>query len=360
MVLWGRRIAPRQAHTAQRNQITSNLAIPHTEIVLRANGPSVRRLFCVCRIVTQKCSEVCVILTYAVREFSDCIGVIGATIGFEFGCMRRHSPAFFTLFLIGSLASTALAQHRRPVTAEQQQAHREAVARARARLDLLRDLESGRITVREAAHRAGGTLVLERVEIPDCIPVWDVRGLTNRSSLVIVGRPLAARVELTDDRRSIATTYSVQVDDTFKARQLPPFLRHVIVRVPGGRMDFPDGASAETRSGPPLALGERYVFFLDDERNAPPGKPATLPGTITATTDGGIDAATVVYTPHRVDRGVFHLQADRKIRSHAQDTSDRFHHYDGISEGVFLAEIRAAIAASRFCISCSSPHRVRF
>ena len=158
----------------------------------------------------------------------------------------RRPFLVLTLLLIGSFTSTVLGQYRRPITAEQKQAHREAVAREWARRDLLRDLESERITLREAARRAGGTLVLERAEIPDCIPAWNVRGLTNRSSLVIVGRPLAARVELTDDRRSIATTYSVQVDDTFKARQLPPFMRHVVVTVPGGRMDFPDGTSAET------------------------------------------------------------------------------------------------------------------
>jgi hypothetical protein len=273
--------------------------------------------------------------------------------------MRRSLVVLLSMFLAGSGASTAAAQHRWPTAAERQ-AHREAVARARARRDLLRDLELGRITLREAARRVGGTLVLDQRPNLDCFPQSDVRGLADRSSLVIMGRPLAAAVELTDDRRSIATTYSVQVDDTFKGRQLSAFVQHVIVRVPGGRIDFGDGTSAETRSGPSLTLGDRYVLFLQHEPDGRSGMPVAWPGTSAAAGGGAVDGAPVIYTPFRVDQGVFHLQADGKMRSHAQTASGRLHRYDGMPEAVFLAEVKTAVEARRLCNACFSSHRIRF
>lgn len=273
--------------------------------------------------------------------------------------MRRHPLVFLPLFLIGALASPAQAQRRLPTLAEQQ-AHREAVARERPRRDLLRDLEFGRITLPEAARRAGGTLVLDRRPL-DCFPQWDVRGLANRSSLVIVGRPFVARVALTDDRRSIVTTYSVQVEDTFKATsRVLPFVRVVIVTVPGGRMDFGDGTSAEIRSGPSLALGDRYVLFLQHERDAPSVFPTAPPGTGAALTAGAAYGAAVVYTPFRIDQGVFHLQADGRIRWHAHNASERPHREDGTPEAAFLDELKEAVAARRLCVACFLSHTVRF
>jgi hypothetical protein len=274
--------------------------------------------------------------------------------------MRRHPPAFFTLLLIGSLASTAAPAQRRFAAVAEQQAAREARARERAQRDLLRDLDGGRITLPEAARLAGGTLVIDRRPVLECFPQLNVRGLVDHSSLVIAGRPFVARVELTNDRRSIVTTYSVQVDDTFKTRQLAPLLRHVIVRVPGGRMDFGDGTSADILSGPPLAPGERYVLFLQNDRNTSSAMPGALSGTSAATSQRDADGPAVIYTPLGVDEGVFHLRAGRATRSHAHDTSSRLRRHDGISEAIFLAEVKAAAATPRFCIACSSSQRARF
>jgi hypothetical protein len=56
-------------------------------------------------------------------------------------------------------------------------------------------------------------------------------------------------------------------------------------------MYFGDGTSADIRAGQPLALGERYILFYQDERDTPYGMPAALAETSTATarraTDGG-------------------------------------------------------------------------
>lgn len=189
---------------------------------------------------------------------------------------------------------------------------------------------------------------------------WDVRGLADRSSLIIVGRPLAAGVELSDDRRSIATTYSVQVDDMLKGSRLSAFVHHVIVKVPAGRIDFGDGTSAETRSGPALTLGDRYVLFLQHEQDGRSGMPAALPGTSAAATGRAAEGAAVTYRPFHVGQGVFHLEADGKMRSHAQDASDKLDRYDEMPEALFLGEIKATVAARRSCIACFSTPRIRF
>jgi hypothetical protein len=261
--------------------------------------------------------------------------------------MRHHSTLFFAMCFTVSLASIAPAQPRRPATAAEHKADREAVARERARRDLLRDLESGRLTLPEAAQRSGGALTIDWRPNPDWFKERDIRGLADRSALVIVGRPFAARVELTPDRRSIVTTYSVQVDERFKERQIPPFMQHVTVRIPGGRMEFGDGVSAEVRSGPSLKIGDRYMFFLQREQDAASLLPDALPGTSAASpAPTAADKSAVIYTPFRIDQGVFHLPADGKIRSEVHEASDQLHRYDGKAETEFLAEVKAAVAAA--------------
>jgi hypothetical protein len=58
--------------------------------------------------------------------------------------------------------------------------------------------------------------------------------------------------------------------------------------------------------------------------------------------------AAIIYTPFRIDQGVFHLPADGKIRSQVHEASDELHRYDGKAEAEFLAEVKAAVVAGRF------------
>jgi hypothetical protein len=269
--------------------------------------------------------------------------------------MRHHSPVFVALILIGSSAGILEAQ--RPPQLTGQQAGREAVTRDRARRDLLFDLQSGLITLPEAARRTEGRLVLDRPSVLSCFP--NIRDLTDASSLVVVGRPFAARVELTEDRCSIVTTYSVQVDDTLKTPRISPFMQHVMVRMPGGRLDFDDGTSAEIRSA--LALGDRYVLFLEDERDARSDLLAAAPGTSAARAASAPDGAGVIYTPLQSTHGVFHLRADGTARLHEAATLNTLHRDEGSPEAVLLAAVKAAVAARRFCGICfSSNPPVRF
>jgi hypothetical protein len=164
--------------------------------------------------------------------------------------MRHHQTVLFAMFH-GRCREQHTAQHRGPappLSAEQKD--REAKARERASRPATR-LRIWPYHAAEAAQRSNGALTVDWRPNPDWFKERDVRGLADRSALVIVGRPYAARVELTTDRRSIVTTYAVQVDETFKERQVPPFMQQATVRIPGGRLESatvsplkcgPDGA----------------------------------------------------------------------------------------------------------------------
>lgn len=66
-----------------------------------------------------------------------------------------------------------------------------------------------------------------------------------------------------------------------------------------------------------VLIGDRYVFFLQDERDAPSDMLAALSGTDTARVAGATDGAAVIYAPLQVDQGVVHVHADGTTRLYA-------------------------------------------
>jgi len=130
--------------------------------------------------------------------------------------------------------------------------------------------------LREAYERGGLREVakLKGVYVAESNPHWewgkfDVETLTKDSAAVIVGRftkKLDARLI---DGKVIFTDYEVAVEDLVKGD-----LKHaktIVVTVPGGRVVFEDGTSAEqiTPTFEHPHIGRAYALFLSEEAAVP-------------------------------------------------------------------------------------------
>jgi hypothetical protein len=97
----------------------------------------------------------------------------------------------------------------------------------------------------------------------------DVEALTKDSVALIVGRftkKLAARIP---DYRVIYTDYEVAVDEVVKGNLKQA--KTIVITVPGGRVDFEDGTSAEqtTPTFEQPRIGRTYTLFLTTENAVP-------------------------------------------------------------------------------------------
>lgn len=182
-----------------------------------------------------------------------------------------------TILLVLSGAATVSAQQApsTPQTeiTDAQKAMREQVRRERAARDAIRALASEGTTLQDAVRLAGGQLTLSGRPNPDAFKAADVSELVRKSRVVLVGRPSGSpRVQLSTDRRSIVTQYSIIVDEIVRGgaggRGMPPMMLQVKVDVPGGTMTFPEG-TAEVVNDVALQPDVRYVFFLQREVDAP-------------------------------------------------------------------------------------------
>jgi hypothetical protein len=97
---------------------------------------------------------------------------------------------------------------------------------------------------------------------------YTLEGLVSHSSVIIVGTPVASASSLADSERRIVTSHKVRVDQILKGKLQQNQVLDVVV--PGGKITFEDGTSAEIRT-PDLGSIEQnqtYVMFLA------PGEPA--------------------------------------------------------------------------------------
>jgi len=121
--------------------------------------------------------------------------------------------------------------------------------------------ELGRIAqekgLHEAARYSGGTYGYD-INISGRGRAQSVQMLVDVSPLIVVGTIQAGNPRERPFGR-IDTLYSVLVSETVKGEA-----RSVVkVRVPGGRLTFPDGTVAEIRTGVALRTGDTYVLFLE-------------------------------------------------------------------------------------------------
>ena len=100
----------------------------------------------------------------------------------------------------------------------------------------------------------------------------DIELLTKNSAAVIVGtmtRKLDSR--LASEGQLIFTDYEVTVQERIKGEVAAG--AHITVSLPGGRVEFEDGTSAEltTPKFEHMKTGGTYTLFLSESSNAPNG-----------------------------------------------------------------------------------------
>lgn len=156
----------------------------------------------------------------------------------------------------------------------------------------------------------------------------DLEGLTKKSELVVVGTPLDNRCRLTRDGFIINTVYDLQVQEVIKGEGIQPGSR-LKVALPGGKVMFHDGATAEivTPDFEKMIDGRTYVLYLNLR---PRG-------------DGDLydNPEIVVYDLVAGPQGLLELPADgTKVKSHAKSGTPVAKETKDKDVYAFLAEAR--------------------
>lgn len=139
-------------------------------------------------------------------------------------------------------------------------------------------------------------------------PQLDIEGLTKNSELVVVGVPIKNRCRLTRDGFIIMTVYDVTVQEVIKGNNVQ-IGDTIKVALPGGKIGFPDGTTAEiqTPDFEKMINGRTYALYLYEIRRG----------------DGDLyaDSSIHVYDLTAGPYGLFELPMNgAKVKSHARPT----------------------------------------
>lgn len=186
-----------------------------------------------------------------------------------------------------------------------------------------RELRRGNI--HGAAVLNGGTLIREIYLEPDNAPS-DIEMISSQSHAVFVGVPTLTRSTpaFSQVGTRINTYFRVRISETLKG----PAHSEISLEVPGGRLEFPDGVVAESRTpGFRVEPGRRYVFFTIRHLAVGPLEPVPLPAY--ALVDGF--------------RGAVDLsEPDRKVRTMTRQPPP----YAGEDVDAFLTRLRRLLIRS--------------
>lgn len=96
---------------------------------------------------------------------------------------------------------------------------------------------------------------------------YDLESLTSHSAAVIMGTPVSSFSSLTANGERITTEHTIRVSRVFKGKLAEEALIRVIV--PGGKVVFDDGTSAEilTPDLGAITKNKTYVLFLNPSAN---------------------------------------------------------------------------------------------
>jgi hypothetical protein len=127
--------------------------------------------------------------------------------------------------------------------------------------------------------------------------------LAKHSHTIVTGTAITNVCQLSADGRDVYTAYSFRVDEKIKGSGIHPG-DMITVDLPGGRVSFPDGSTAQinTPQFPRMVNGNRYVLFLQER-----GKSAS-------------------FTPVGGPQGVFELRTDGTIFAHARSFNSMSRH----------------------------------
>ena len=174
-------------------------------------------------------------------------------------------------------------------------------------------------SLKEKAKRAGGHYV--GGESPARVGEFNsLAGLTARSAAVIIGIPQENRTSLTPDGRSVTIDYKVRVEYVYKGALREGNI--VTVSLPGGRIGFDDGSTAEVRTPwfRKMESGKAYALFLTGGRS----------GAFVTTGNA---------------QGLFEIPTtkdSRVVKTHSGNPGDPIWKYNGMDVKAFLAELRQA------------------
>lgn len=143
------------------------------------------------------------------------------------------------------------------------------------------------------------------------------------SSVVFIGVVRSATAALVDAGRGIATSYVLRPEETLKGDLQQE--QAVVLRLPGGRINFADGSIAVVKdeTGPALQKDNRYVIFAAWSR-----------GELKSTS---------------TEQGIFELEEDGKtIRTYvSEENADSFLTSNCMSQQDFLRQLRRIAKQSR-------------
>jgi hypothetical protein len=114
----------------------------------------------------------------------------------------------------------------------------------------------------EAAKANGGTFHISQTSY-DFVRLTTLESLAENSDMAIIGIPIGSENRLINDGRNIVTEYEVKVQEPIQGKAQRDDV--VTVDLPGGKIAFEDGTTAEVDVGdfPRLEIGHRYVIYLE-------------------------------------------------------------------------------------------------
>jgi hypothetical protein len=184
--------------------------------------------------------------------------------------------------------------------------------------------------IREAAKIKGSFVVTDFAKAEGVYSGLD--SLASHSDVVIVGTPSQNVCRVTPDGRYITTDYEVVAQEVFKGRVRKRDT--VKVSLPGGRVQFEDGTSAEVRVPDfrKMEDGKTYVLFLSERKDNP-------------------GVFQVVGGP----QGLFELSADNvTVKSHGRGMDLVAQKYKDKDQREFLKEVREATRKwSKAAVCCN-------
>jgi len=177
-------------------------------------------------------------------------------------------------------------------------------------------------TLQEKAKRGGGKLVAN-LDFNKGAQQSSLANMVAASESIAIVTTDSNACKLSEDGKVIRTFYRARVEEVLKGHVKTG--GNITVSLPGGKVGFPDGSTAEVQTPwfRKMVNHKRYLLFLT-------GKPTSD----SFTTTGG-------------PQGVFEIAADGGVLSHSGLANDVMRQHAGKSNQAFVREIKNALVASK-------------
>lgn len=178
-------------------------------------------------------------------------------------------------------------------------------------------------TLEEKARRGGGKIVAN-LPFNKGSQQTSLANMVANSQTIVIATTERNVGKLSEDGKVIRTFYTARVDEVLKGHVQPG--GKISVSLPGGKVGFPGGATAEVQTPwfKKMVNNKRYLLFLTGKPNGN-----------TFTTTGG-------------PQGVFEIPADGSgVLSHSGLANDVMREHGGKSAQPFFTEIKKAIKPNK-------------